>query len=132
MHASASSETPSKLPATVVAALCFTAAGFVLAMVRSILMQDWSRPLTSTISVGVLFTIGALWLYGLWRRTRWMWWFTVFSWALGLVFAPWSMSIVRGSTQLVLYWCQLVIAIFAVGLYVSKPSREWYLNRAAT
>jgi len=57
-------------PWQVVSAIYLLGAELGLAVVRSILMKDWSRPIPATLGVLVLAAVCSLWLYGLWASAQ--------------------------------------------------------------
>jgi hypothetical protein len=127
-----SSETSPRPPPVAAVALLLLGAEFVIAVGRSVLMRDWSRPVPSVVSVVVLFAVCGLWLHGLWRRKTWLWWVTVILAGTGCVMSPWANPSRMGSTQATLYWCQVVLAAPATLLLLMPASQKWYRKHAAT
>jgi uncharacterized membrane protein (DUF2068 family) len=119
-------------PAGVLYALGLMAAEFAIAIVRSALMKDWTRPAASAVAVAVLALICILWLYGLWRRKVWLWWVTVIGGVGGCILTPWSVGMIHDSAQLRLYLLQVVVVAPAMLLLLLPASRRWYRHNAAT
>ena len=131
MHSSATETARLRVPRLVAVALCLMGADFMLAIVRSILVHDWSRPVAAALGVAVLASVCSLWIYGLWRRSTWLWWVTVILGVVGSVLAPWGAHRLHETTQVVFYWCQFVLSASAALFLLLPTSREWYKRRAA-
>jgi peptidoglycan/LPS O-acetylase OafA/YrhL len=118
-------------PRSVLGALGLMAVTFVVAVVRLALMKDWAHPVPAALSLSFLAALCCLWLYGLWRRTTWLWWFTVISGIAGCLLARISVARLHDSMQISLYWVQFAMTLTAMILLVTPVSRSWYRRRAA-
>ena len=106
--------THSTMPKAVLYALASMALGLFLAVIRSILMRDWSHPSSAIIPVAVLTVLCLAWLYGLWRRRNWLRWTTIVLGALGCLGARWSLAILHDPVQVDLYWVQFATTLLTV------------------
>jgi peptidoglycan/LPS O-acetylase OafA/YrhL len=125
-NASLGDEHRSVAPRPVAIALGLLAAGFGLAVIRSCLMKDWSRPLPAAFGVLLLAAVCWLWWYALWRRRKWVWWITVVGGFGGIVLAPLSVARLSDPVQKRLYWVQLALTVPAVIMLVLPAARQWY------
>jgi type IV secretory pathway VirB2 component (pilin) len=121
--------TPSAMPKAVLYALASMALGLSLAVVRSVLMRDWSHPSSAIVPVVVLTALCLAWLYGLWRRRNWLRWTTIVLGALGCLGARWSLAILHDPVQVDLYWVQFATTLLTVVLLLLPSSRNWYVAR---
>jgi hypothetical protein len=131
VNASVGSAPRASPPPLALAALYLLGAEFALAIVRSILMKDWSHPTVATLWVVALVVLCSFWLYALWRRVKWVWWATVTLGAVGCSLAPVSVSILHQPLQVTLYWMQFALTAASVVLLVLPSPRHWYLRSAA-
>ena len=112
-------------------ALLFVGVGLFLAPVRGALRANWDSSLAAVILVVLLFVVAALWTYGLYRRKRWLWWFTVISLAIGVIAMPWDVGRQGTGFQFTLYYVQCATAFLAVVLLCLAPVRRWFGVSAA-
>jgi hypothetical protein len=108
------------------------ALGLSLAVVRSVLMRDWSHPSSAIVPVAVLAIICLAWLFGLWRRLNWLRWTTVILGASGCLGAYWSVARLHDPIQVDLYWVQFVTTLVTVVLLLLPSSNTWYGSRAVS
>jgi hypothetical protein len=120
-----------KQPPQVFWALIFLGVGLFLAPVRAALRANWDSPFSSMIVVLLLLALAVLWVSGLYRRKRWLWWFTVISLAIGVIATPWDVARQGTGFQLTLYYAQCATAASAVGLLCLAPARRWFHVSAA-
>lgn len=113
-------------PRQVLIALCLLGAEFGLALVRSVLMKDWSRPIPAVLGVLLLAAVCSLWLYGLWRRRNWVRWITVILGAGGCALAYLDVARLHDPVQVALYWLQFALTAPAVIILVLPVARHWY------
>jgi len=113
-------------PRPVVIALNLLGTAFGVALVRSSLMKDWSRPHPAALGVLLLALVCWLWWYGLWRRRKWVWWITVIGGLSGIVMAPLSMARLSDPVQRGLYWLQFALSLPVIILLVLPAARQWY------
>jgi uncharacterized membrane protein (DUF2068 family) len=118
-------------PRQVLLAIGLMGATFSIAVVRLALMQDWTRPAFAALIVSILAALCWLWLYGLWRRTTWVWWFTVISGVGGCLLARLSVAKLHDATQISLYWVQFGFTLPAMVLLLMPAARTWYRRRVA-
>jgi hypothetical protein len=118
-------------PPQVTLALLLFAVGLFLAPIRGALRAHWDRPVSSAILVLLLFGVAVLWVYGLHRRKRWLWWVTVISLAIGVAGMRWDLARQGAGLQLALYYVQCATAVPAVVLLCLTPARRWFHVSAA-
>jgi len=106
--------------------------GLTVAVVRSVLMRDWSHPSSAMIPVSILAAFCFAWLYGLWRRLNWLRWTTVVLGALGCLGARWSLALLHDPIQVDLYWVQFVTTLVTVTFLLLPSSRDWYVKRVVS
>jgi hypothetical protein len=75
--------------------------------------------------------IAALWLYGLHRRKKWLWWVTTILITLGVLGIPWDLKRQGSGPQLTLYYIQCAASIPAAVLFWLAPVRRWFGVSAA-
>jgi hypothetical protein len=121
-----------RIPGVVLYALGSMALGLSVAVARSVLMRDWSRPSSAIIPVAVLAVLCLAWLYGLWCRLNWLRWTAVILGALGCLGARWSLAALHDPMQIDLYWVQFVTTLVTVLLLLLPPSRDWYVRRVVS
>lgn len=122
----------SSAPNAVVYALGSMTLGLTVAVVRSVLMRDWSHPSSAMIPVSILAAFCFAWLYGLWRRLNWLRWTTVVLGALGCLGARWSLALLHDPIQVDLYWVQFVTTLVTVTFLLLPSSRDWYVKRVVS
>ena len=132
MNAVATHPTRTRVPRAVLWALTSMALGLCVAVVRSILMRDWSHPSTAVVPVAVLSVLCVAWLFGLWRRLNWLRWTTIVLGALGCMGARWSLELLHDPIQIDLYWVQFVTTLLTVTLLLLPSSRNWYIRRVVS
>jgi len=120
------------VPKAVLYALGSMVLGLVVAVVRSVLMRDWSHPSSAIMPVAVLAAFCLAWLYGLWCRLNWLRWTTIILGASGCLSAHWSLAILHDPVQIDLYWVQFVTTLLTVGLLLLLSSRDWYAKRVVS
>ncbi len=113
-------------PRPVVIALSLLGAEFGLALIRSILMKDWSRPVLAALGVLLLAVVCLLWWYGLWRRRNWVCWITVVGGLSGIALSPLSVARLSDPVQRRLYWLQLALTLPVIIMLVLPAARQWY------
>ena len=118
-------------PTQVSLALALFAVGLFLAPVRVAFRVSWDRPGIAAFTVLFFLGIASLWTYGLHRRKRWLWWFTVISLAIGVVGIPWDIARQGTGFQLTLYYVQCAACVPAVVLLCMAPARRWFRVSAA-
>jgi peptidoglycan/LPS O-acetylase OafA/YrhL len=131
LNATAASSPRPPAPRQVLIAICLMGAVFMLAMMRSVLMKDWSHPRASVFGVIVLGVICFFWIYGLFRGLNWVWWITVILGVGGCILAPLSVSGLHEPIQIYFYWLQFALTAPAMILFLLPAARLWY-KRPAT
>jgi hypothetical protein len=132
MNAVAAHPTPARAPSAVLCALASMTLGLCVAVLRSILMRDWSHPSTAIVPVAILTVLCVAWLFGLWRRLNWLRWTTIVLGALGCTGARWSLEMLHDPIQIDLYWVQFVTTAPDCDLASVPPSRNWYVGRVVS
>ena len=119
------------MPRQVVAALLCLALGLLMAPLRAALRADWHYPSHALVVVAVVSAIVGLWLYGLLRRKKWLWWVTVIICILGVLTIPLDMKRQGSGVQYSLYLVQCASTIGASVLLWLRDVRRWYGVSAA-
>jgi hypothetical protein len=70
-------------------------------------------------------------MYGLHRRKRWVWWFTIVALLVGVLGFPFDVTRQGVGFQLTLYYAQCALAIAVLLLLCMAPSRKWFHVSAA-
>lgn len=120
-----------KQPPQVSWALLVFGVGLFLAPVRGALRADWSSPVSAVVLVLLLMVVAVLWLYGLYRRKRWLWWFTVICSGIGGIGMPWDVARQGTGFQLTLYYMQWAACAAALVLLCLGQARRWFRVSAA-
>jgi hypothetical protein len=118
-------------PIQVTAAMALLGLSLFLAPVRSILRANWDFPLRASVPPLILVGIAILWLYGLHRRKRWVWWLTVILLLVGILGIPWDTSRPGGGIQKTLYFVQFTASTPALILLCLPAVRRWFRVSAA-
>jgi peptidoglycan/LPS O-acetylase OafA/YrhL len=113
-------------PPQVTLALALFACGLLLAPARAVIRADSTDPLHGGLSASILIGIALLWIYGLHRRKKWVWWFTVVALFIGVIGIPFDVARQGVGLQLTLYYAQCVVAAAVVLLLCLAPSRRWF------
>jgi hypothetical protein len=113
-------------PRNVSAALLVLTMGFVLVPIRIAIRAGWSTPPLTIAGTLLVSAITALWLYGLYGRKKWVWWFTVITLVIGLAATPWNVAGQHAGFQLTVYYVQRLLDGAALVLLCSAPVREWF------
>ena len=131
MNAQAPTTLRLKTPLLAVVALYLLGSEFVVVVLRSIIMKDWSHPIGAMLWLTPLVVLCSLWFYGLTRRLKWVWWTTVILGVIGCAFAPTSVAVLHRLVNLVLYWVQFALTVVSVVVLLLPSVRHWYLRGAA-
>jgi hypothetical protein len=113
-------------PRQVFVALCLMGVEFGLAVIRTVLLRDWSRPVPAVLAVLLVAVLAMIWLYGLYRRRNWVRWMTVIVCGGGCVLAPFDVARLDDSVQIVLYWLQFAVTVPVVVLLLLPGTHVWY------
>lgn len=113
-------------PLHVTLAIALLGVALFLAPIRSIFRTSWESPLRASVPVLVLVGIAVLWLYGLHRRKRWLWWFTVVVLLFGVISIPWGAARQGLGFQRSLYYMQYAASIPALLLLCLPTARKWF------
>jgi hypothetical protein len=130
MDTSAQAPAPIR-PFQVTLAIALLGIALFLAPVRSVLRSNWDSPLSAAVSVLVLIGIVMLWLYGLHRRKRWVWWLTIVLLLPGAIGIPWDAARQGVGFERSLYYAQCAATIPALLLFCLPPARRWFRVTAA-
>jgi hypothetical protein len=113
-------------PRNVSAALLVLTIGFALVPIRIALRASWSSPPLTIAATLLVSAITALWLYGLYRRKKWVWWFTELTLVIVLAATPWNVAGQHAGFQLDLYYVQRLFDGAGLVLLCSPPVRQWF------
>jgi len=113
-------------PWQVRAAVAFVAGACLVALLRAILMKDWTRPLPAAAGILLMAAISLIWLYGLWRRLNWLRWATVILGGGGSFIGLWGVARLGDPVQTRLYWIQFSLLVPAAVLLLLPAVRMWY------
>src|SRR5262245_52945993 len=105
------SPTPLLRPPQVTLALRLLGIGLLLAPVRVLLRDSSGSLVHSVLPASILIGIAVLWMYGLHRRKRWVWWFTVIALLTGVLAIPFDVARQGVGLQLALYYAQCAVAV---------------------
>ena len=119
-------ENESPKPLAVKLALALLGLSLFLAPVRAALRARWERPLHQLLTEAILVAIAGLWLYGLHRGTKWLWWVTTILLLVGVIGIPWDVARQGVGFQLALYYLQCVASIGGLVFLCVRASRKWY------
>jgi hypothetical protein len=113
-------------PRNLSATLLVLTMSLALAPIRMALRAGWDDPQVTIVVTVVISAITALWLYALYRRTRWVWWVTATALVVGLADTPWHIAGEHAGFQLDLYYVQRLLDGVALVLLCSAPVRKWF------
>jgi len=119
------------MPPMVVLALSTLALGLAMAPVRVILRASWVNVGHDATLVALETLLVGLWLYGLMRRKRWLWWVTTILLVLGALTILFDSHRQGQGAQFVLYVVQCVSTVGAAVMFVLGDVRRWFGVSAA-
>jgi hypothetical protein len=103
------------------------AIGMFLVPVQAV-RDNWDDPLSVFDVCFLVSSVGSLWLYGLQRRKRWLWWLTVILVALDLIDI--ALIVARFGTDKLppVYYVQCAFLAPATVLLCLAPARNWFFR----
>jgi hypothetical protein len=115
------------MPRQVLLALCLLGAGFLVAIVRVLLVpiDDLSSG-SHALAVVMLGALYFAWVYGLYRRLNWLRWVTIVVACFAMIRVPWNIAQVTNHTRLAFHLLHMALQFPAVVLLCLRSARVWY------
>jgi hypothetical protein len=119
-----------------------------LGPVQAVLTAPWMGPIYTDNVTGYVLAVAwlrgalipalvisgvfSLWLYGLYRRRRWLYWLTEISGVVYLVVTAWTVARRGTGARLTYYYLEWALLAPAIVLLCLAPSRNWFLHSQET
>jgi hypothetical protein len=114
------------VPDQVITAILLLGVQSFLFTLNQALRMDWLNRQQAQVKVAFLVIIGALFLFGLYRRLNWLRWLVIAYTALQVVALPVVLPRIHDAAQLVLTCAAVMLGIAASVLFCLPTARRWY------
>jgi hypothetical protein len=125
---SASEVSIEHMPDHVTAALFLLGVQVFFSVLNKALQTDWLYLPQAQVDSAFHVALGALFLYGLYRRQNWLRWLTVAYTALQVVALPVALPRIHDAAHLVMTCTGVIVGVAASVLLCLPKARRWYAS----